>query len=104
MVILFNGFKDDLTCTAGLLIMELIKDVTCDSHIKKNWRWSLWLHETYSKWTRACLEGVASTSLPQGQHIYIWTSQLQNIIQHYSYTCVCSENQTAQVCFTICIL
>jgi len=78
--------------------MELMKDVTCVSHIKMVWRWILWFHETYSKWTRACLAGVASTPLPQGQHM------VQDIIESYSYGYVCSEHQTAQVCFTTCIL
>ena len=35
MIILFNGFKGDLTWISGLLIMDLMKDVTCDAHIKK---------------------------------------------------------------------
>ena len=104
VVILISGFNGNLSWTSGLLIMELMKDVTCDPHIKKNWSWSLWIHETYSKWTSAHLAGMASSPLPQGQHAYIWTSQLQNIVQQYSYTCVCDEHQTAQVCFIICIL
>jgi len=78
----------------------------CDSHIKKNWRWSLWLHETYSKWTRACLAELTSTPLPQGQHIYIWTSQLQNVVQQYYYKCVCSEhsNSTGMLQYLYCVI
>jgi len=96
--------QGDLTGPSGLPIMEFMQDVTFDSHIKQNWKWSLWLHETYSKRTRACLAGLTSTPLSQGHHIDIWTSQLQNIAQCYPYAYVCSEHQAAGVCFTICIV
>ena len=79
VVTLSSGLQRDLPWTSRLPIMELMQDVTCDSHIKQNWNWSLWLHEAYSKWTTACLAGLASTPQPQGHHIYIWTSKLQNV-------------------------